>query len=422
MKQRLKILVLGRGGRESALARKILESERTEKLYMAPEGTEGAETLNVDPLDFVAVAEAVERLGIDMVIPGGAAPIVSGIADFLEPLGVKVIGPDASCARLEGSKEFAKEFMSMHAIPTARFMTVTTDTLDEGLSFLDSLQPPYVLKADGLAMGKGVFIIPSLADAKDLLTDMLDGLFGEASRTVLIEEFLRGKECTVTLALDGEDWQLLPNARDYKRLGAADEGPNTAGMGSVSPVSFADAEFMERIEKRIITPTLRGLRAENMDYRGFLYLGIMEIDGEPVLIEYNARLGDPEAQAILPLIESDFVDILEGVADRTLGIKKIRISDEACAAVNVVTRGFPKDAERGMQVEGIGDAEAIGCTVLPGQMTIDYEGHPIADGGRVLTVTALGENTAAASLKALAGAGKIRFDGAYFRDDIGRNA
>lgn len=421
MKERLKILLLGRGGRESALARKLLESERTEKLYMAPDGVEGAETLHLDPLNFVATAEAVEQYGIDLILPGGEAPIVSGISDFFEPLDVKVIAPDAKCARLEGSKEFAKEFMTANSIPTARFMTVTTDTLEEGLSFLDSQKPPYVLKADGLAMGKGVFIIPSLADAKDMLSDMLEGLFGESSTTVLIEEFLHGKECTVTIAIDGEDWKYLPNARDYKRLLPGDEGVNTAGMGSVATVPFADADFMSKVEQRIILPTLRGLKEEGMDYRGFLYFGVMEIEGEPVLIEYNVRLGDPEAQAFLPLIECDFVEVLEGIADRTLGIKRINVADDYCAAVTVVARGYPGKTERGAEISGIKDAEAIGCTVLPGQLTTDNDGRVLTDGGRVLTVTARGENPAAASLTALAGAGKIVFEGAYFRDDIGRD-
>lgn len=421
MKDQLKILLLGRGGRESALALKLMQSPRVERLYMAPEGIEGTETLHLDPLDFVGIAEAIERHGIDMVVPGGANPIVTGITDFFKPLGVKVIAPDASCARLEGSKEFAKEFMSVNAIPTARFMTVTQDTIEEGLSFLDSLKPPYVLKADGLAMGKGVFIIPSLADAKDMLSDMLDGLFGESSSTVLIEEFLRGKECTVTLALDGEDWLALPNARDYKRLLANDEGPNTAGMGSVSPVPYADADFMERVEKRIINPTIRGLRDEGLDYRGFLYLGVMEIEGEPVLIEYNVRLGDPEAQAILPLIESDFMDVLEGIADRTLGIKRLQVSKEACAAVEVVAEGYPVKTGKGEPVTGIEEAEAIGCRILPGQIKREHDGNILTDGGRVLTVIAMGENTAAASLKALAGAERIKFQGARFREDIGRD-
>ena len=421
MKDRIKILLLGKGGRESALARKIMESPRLEKLYMAPEGIEGTETIGVDPLDFIGIAEAVERHGIDLIVPGGANPIVSGITDFFKPLGVKVVAPDAACARLESSKEFAKEFMIDNAIPTARFMTVTHDTLKEGLSFLDSMRPPYVLKADGLAMGKGVFILPSLADAKEMLTDMLDGLFGESSHTVLIEEFLRGKECTVSLALDGEDWLALPNSRDYKRLLAGDEGPNTAGMGSVSPVTYADADFMERVEKRIIGPTLRGLKEKGLDYRGFLYLGVMEIDGEPVLIEYNARLGDPETQAILPLIESDIVEILEGIADRTLGIKRLQVSKDACAAVTVASEGYPSTCEHGHPISGIEEAEAIGCIVYPALMHTTYDGKRLTDGGRVLTVAAICETPAAASLKALAGAERIKFDGARFREDIGHD-
>lgn len=421
MKERIKILLLGKGGRESALARKILESPRTERLYMAPAAIEGAEAVAVDPLNFQGVADAVEKLEIDMVVPVGAAPIVAGITDWLEETGVKVIAPSEACARLEGSKEFAKEFMADNAIPTARFMTVTSDTLEEGLSFLDSLRPPYVLKADGLAMGKGVLIINSLADAKDTLTDMIEGMFDEASETVLIEEYIDGRECTVTLAVDGEDWLMLPVAHDYKRNLSGNIGPNTPGMGSVSPVSFVDADFMDKVKKRVIRPTLRGLKEAQLDYRGFLYLGLMELDGEPVLVEYNVRLGDPETQAILPRIKGDFVDILEGIADRTVGLKKIQFYPIACAAVVLTAEGFPGTVRRGDIVTGILEAEAEGCKVYPGQLSYDDNGKIYTDGGRVLTVTATAPTMAEAAAKATSGASAIVFDGAYFRDDIGRD-
>lgn len=419
MKERLNILLVGRGGRESAMAFKILESPRTETLYMAPEAVEGAVSLEIDPHDFQALAEAVTEHGIDMVVAGPESPIVDGIADALEPTGAKIIAPNADCARLEGSKEFAKEFMSTYGIPTARFMTVTTDTLDEGLSFLDSLKPPYVLKADGLAAGKGVLIINSLADAKDTLSDMLEGMFGEASETVLIEEYLSGRECSVILAVDAEDHLILPPARDYKRNMSGDTGPNTAGMGAVSPVPYADDDFMAKVEKRIVIPTLRGLREEGLDYRGFMYLGLMEIDGEPVLVEYNVRLGDPEAQAILPRIESDFIDVLEGIADRTVGIKKLKVSQDACVAVMLTAEGYPGKVRRGDEISGISEARQTGCIVIPGQMKTDAEGHSFTDGGRVLTVAALGVNIGDAALKAGIGASKITFEGSYFRDDIG---
>lgn len=418
MKERLNILILGHGARESAIAWKLRQSCRTASLYMAPYGIPGVEGVRIDPLDFDAVARFVANNGIDMVIPGGEGPIVAGIADALSEVDVKVIAPDAACARLEGSKEFAKEFMSRHSIPTARFMTVTPDWLEEGLNFIDSLHSPYVLKADGLAHGKGVIICDTADEAKQTLRDMLDGMFGEASSTVVIEEFVAGKECSVFLAVDGEDYLLLPEAKDYKKIGEGDRGPNTAGMGAVSPVPFVDAEFMEKVERRIIQPTLRGLREEGLDFRGFLFLGLMEQEGEPVLIEYNVRLGDPEAEAILPRIESDIVDVLEGIADRTLALKRLQTSDLCSAAVVLAERGYPGPVDAAKPVEGLNRTD-VDYIVFPGETLFTTDNLAFSDGGRVATVEALGASLPEAIGKALAGAGDIHFDGKYYRRDIG---
>lgn len=419
MKERLSILILGKGGKESALARKILESPRTERLYVAPAADiAGVEALPIDPLDFASVAEAVKDHGIDMVIVSSEEAIISGACEALADCGSKVISPDSQCAQLEGSKEFAKEFMSRHAIPTPRFMTVTAETIDEGMSFLESLQPPYVLKADGPAAGRGVLILHSLADAKDTLTDMIEGMFDESSSTVVIEEHLEGRECSVFLALDGEERMILPVAQDYKRLLPDDKGPNTPGMGSVSPVDFADEEFLEKVERHIINPTLRGFAEEGLDYRGILYLGLIECDGEPLLLEYNVRLGDPEAEAVLPRMESDIVDMLEGIADQTIGLKKLKVRPEVCVAVAVCSDPREEDNGEPAEITGIEECEHSGCMVFPAKMRCDSEGRRFAAGFRIVVVSAMDENRAHAAEKALKGASMIKFNGAYFRDDI----
>lgn len=344
MQQQLDILILGHGGREKALARILRRSKRCVRLYadlVSPE--EGVTAVSLDPLDFEGVAAFCRDNGIDLVVVGPEAPVVAGIRDYLDDApgleNLKVIAPLAAAARLEGSKEYAKEFMAESGIPSPRFMPVDEDTLQEGLSFLDSLPAPYVIKADGLAGGRGVAIVDDLAEAKDILEDMVvDGLKGEAGRKVLIEEYVAGRECSVIVATDGEDYLALPVARDYKRLNDGDEGPNTPGMGAYSPVGFADDEFLSKVEKWIIAPTLRALKEREIDYQGFLYFGLMDLEGEPVLLEYNARLGDPEAQAILPRITSDFVDVLEGITDRTVGIKRVSVSEEASVAVVIMSK------------------------------------------------------------------------------------
>lgn len=417
MKDKLRILLLGNGGRESAIAWKISQSPRLETLFVAPgNGSPFGEKVDLNPLDFEAVNDFVTSNSVDMIVVGPEQPLVEGIADYFADKPVAVIGPSAAAARLEGSKEFAKEFMVRNSVPTARFMTVTGDTVNEGISFLESLKPPYVLKADGLAAGKGVLILNSLADAKDMLGDMLGGLFGDASRTVVIEEFLSGIECSVFVATDGEDYKILPVAKDYKRIGEGDTGLNTGGMGAVSPVPFADDAFMERVRSLIVEPTIRGIREEGLDYRGFIFLGLMNVDGDPYVIEYNVRLGDPETEVVMLRIKSDFIDLLEGIADQTLAIKKLEEDPRAAVAVMLVSKGYPVKYEKGKPVSGLGkvrDAVAFhaGTKVLP-------DGETVTDGGRVIALSAYGTDIRDAAATAMQAARTVDFDGKYFRTDI----
>lgn len=416
MKDQLNILLIGSGGREAAIADKLLQSPRTARLFTAP-GNAGTAATNVklDTADFQAVREFVKANDVDMIVVGPEVPLVDGIADELSDI-VKVIGPGREGARLEGSKEFAKEFMFRHGIPTARFMTVTQDTLDEGFHFLDSLQPPYVLKADGLAAGKGVLIVPSLQEAKDNLRSMLDGMFGQASETVVIEEFLSGIECSVFVATDGEDYRILPVAKDYKRVGEGDTGPNTGGMGAVSPVPFADAAFMEAVEKRIVIPTLAGLREEGIPYSGFIFLGLINVGGEPMVIEYNVRMGDPETEVVMPRIKSDLVDLLEGIADRTLGLKKLVEDERACAAVMLTAGGYPGSYRKGDVISGL-EAVTDAKTFHAGTR-LNEAGEVVTAGGRVLAVSAYGSDIHEAAARAQKEAAKIEFEGKQFRRDI----
>lgn len=428
MNQELNILLVGSGSRESAIAWKILQSPRCRKLFTAPASLQGAEhSPNLDVKDFAQVRQFVNDNDIDMVVVGPEVPLVAGIADALKDC-VKVIGPDTDCARLEGSKEFAKEFMYENSIPTARFMTVTAETVDEGYSFLESLKPPYVLKADGLAAGKGVLIVDDLDEAKKNLEDMLDGMFGDASATVVIEEFLKGRECSVFVATDGENYKILPPARDYKRHGVGDTGLNTGGMGALSPVSYVDDEFMAKVEKRIIIPTLRGLQNAGMTYAGFIFLGLINVDGEPMVIEYNVRLGDPETTVVMPRIESDFVDLLEGIADRTLAIKKLRTSPLSCAAVVVTSEGYPAHPVTGREITGLkpGPDGAMHTDgeeniVFPAGLTVK-DGVMLTTGGRVATAVSMAEDMPEAVNRAMQAAEKIDFEGAYHRSDIGAGA
>lgn len=419
MKEKINILLLGSGGRECAMAWKISQSPRLNKLYFAP-GNACPYGIKADlnPMDFDAVEKFAADHDVDMIVVGPENPLVAGIADFFEGKNVKVIGPGAAGARLEGSKEWAKEFMVRHGIPTARFMSVTEETADQGMHFLESLQPPYVLKADGLAAGKGVIITDSLADAKDTLSDMLEGMFGNASATVVIEEFLKGIECSVFVVTDGEDYRLLPVAKDYKRVGEGDTGPNTGGMGSVSPVPFADEAFMQKVVSRIVEPTLKGLKEEEIPYKGFIFLGLINVEGEPMIIEYNVRMGDPETEVVMPRLKSDLVDLLEGVADETLGLKKIEEDPRAAVSVMLVSAGYPGAYEKGKVM-----------TLPPEQGVLRFhagtkpgpEGDVLTAGGRVMALTAYGDSIPEAASKALAEAARVDFEGKTYRRDISKD-
>lgn len=417
MKDKMKILLLGSGGRECAIAWKISQSPRLEHLYVAPgNAAQYGTNVALNPMDFDAVKEFVDANAIDMIVVGPENPLVEGIYDYFADHSVKVIGPSKEAAQLEGSKEFAKEFMFRHHIPTARFMSVTAETLEEGYHFLESLNAPYVLKADGLAAGKGVIILDSLADAKDTLSDMLEGMFGNASATVVIEEFLSGIECSVFVMTDGEDYKLLPVAKDYKRVGEGDTGLNTGGMGSVSPVPFADDKFMQKVVNHIVEPTLKGLKEENLEYRGFIFLGLINVDGDPMVIEYNCRMGDPETEVVMPCLKSDLVDLLEGVADQTLGLKKIEFDERAAVAVMLTSAGYPGDYEKGKVITGL---DGIG-DVLPfhAGTKLDAEGRVLTNGGRVIALVAYGEDIADAAAKAKAATALVDFEGKYMRNDI----
>lgn len=419
MKDIINILLLGSGGRECAIAWKLSRSPRLGTLYVAPGNAAGfGRNVDLDPMDFEAVREFTDSHDIDMIVVGPENPLVAGIADFFEGHPVKVIGPGKSGARLEGSKEFAKEFMVRHGIPTARFMSVTDETREQGLHFLESLSAPYVLKADGLAAGKGVIIAPSLADAKDTLGDMLDGMFGNASATVVIEEFLTGIECSVFVVTDGEDYKILPVAKDYKRVGERDLGPNTGGMGSVSPVPFADEEFMHKVVTRIVEPTLSGLKDEGIPYKGFIFLGLINVNGEPYVIEYNVRMGDPETEVVMPRLASDLVDLLEGVADTTLGIKKTEEDPRAAVAVMLTSKGYPGQYEKGKPMTGLDRDFGPDTLLFHAGAKAEPDGAIVTAGGRVLACVAYGDTIADAASKAKAAAAEIDFEGKYFRRDI----
>ena len=418
----MNILLLGSGGREGAIAWKLSQSPRLDHLYIAPgnAGTTayGTNLCDLSPMDFAAVGRAIESHDINMVVVGSEDPLVAGIVDYLElhhPQ-VMAIGPSQGAARLEGSKDFAKAFMLRHGIPTALHMSVTAENLGEGLAYLSTLTAPYVLKADGLAAGKGVLIVDTLEQTQQQLRDMLGGMFGAASRTVVIEEFLRGIECSVFVLTDGNDYRILPVAKDYKRVGAGDTGPNTGGMGSVSPVSFADAEFMAKVEQRIIRPTIAGLHAEGLPYRGFIFFGLMNSGGDPYVIEYNVRMGDPETQSVMPRIASDLVDLLEATARGTLGSTTLEIGALATATVILTSGGYPGHYEKGKAITGLDQVEGSivfhAGTALKGDTLV-------TSGGRVLAVTSRGESVEEALATSYENASRIHFDGCYYRHDIG---